>query len=555
MDTSGFVMAEQIAERIGVAPAIGMAMMEKLGIIEYLDSISASGSDFSLGKRVKAMCGSMFTGNQRQALSALGPFYGYAPVESLFGAGHESMNDQSFGRALDEIWELDPVKVFYNVASRAKARMHMESRFFHFDASNMTVYKVPGSEPDPAVPVDGPEAAFGKPKDHSVGKMQYNFESVVDENGLPLYMKLHKGNETDGKMLMDALKFMERQMQRTNFVAIADCKMVYAEMVDRLIWNGIPFISKCPDNFGESAKKRAIDLALERGFLPVGRMGTRKDSPEFEASDVELDINGDRLRFIAYREIGFRHTFDYYRNEVGKQVTKVMRSLMKKKFNCLPDTETALAESLGKLADVPFVIKTEIFFEDEPVRGTHRGRPRKDEVRQYKKVWKVRATWEFDEMLAGIKATRDDVRVIITSIPRSESTSNDLSEGATCRDVMLAYFGQWRVEDVFRDFKSRLGADTVYLQNAHREAAFVTAVAIATLVRNIIKHIVRKAEEHTIGLPKNLTPMRIFRSVQNSDIRAGKDAGHPVLDGPVHERNFAVMVVNVLELDPARMLG
>ena len=103
MGEGAFVMAEEAVERIGAAPAIGMALMERLGIVEYLDGLSGSRSGFPLGKRVKAMCGTMFTPNQRQVLSAIGPFYGYAPVGSLFGVGHASMNDQSFGRALDEI--------------------------------------------------------------------------------------------------------------------------------------------------------------------------------------------------------------------------------------------------------------------------------------------------------------------------------------------------------------------------------------------------------------------------------------------------------------------
>ena len=555
MGEGAFVMAEEAVERIGAAPAIGMALMERLGIVEYLDGLSGSRSGFPLGKRVKAMCGTMFTPNQRQVLSAIGPFYGYAPVGSLFGVGHASMNDQSFGRALDEIWELDPVSVFYNVASRVRANLHTVSAFYHFDASNMTVYRVPGSEPDPAVPEDGPEAAFGRPKDHSTGLMQYNFESVVDENGLPLYTRLHRGNESDGRMLMDALRFLEERMREMDFVAVADCKMVYAEMVDRLIWDNVPFISKCPASFGDSARDRAVTTALERGFTRVGRIGSRRDSPEFEACDMRLDAAGTPLRFIAFREVGVEHTFDYYRGTVAKRVARTLKALAKREFDCRPDAESALAGALSDISDAPFAVTSEVFPEEVPLPLPHRGRPRKGEVRVTRTVWRVRVGWEFDEAAAGARAVRDDVRVIVTSVPDAPETCEDFSDGATCADVMRAYFGQWRVEDVFRDFKSRLGADTVYLQNAHREAAFVTVVAVATLVRNVMRLLLRRAEGGVIGLPKGLTPMRVFRSVQNSDIRAGRDANHPVLDGPPHERDLVVMVAKALELDPAGMLG
>ena len=51
-----------------------------------------------------------------------------------------------------------------------------------------------------------------------------------------------------------------------------------------MIWNGMTFISKTPDNFAEHVRRKVIEKAMSIGFTDVSKIGKRKDSPEMEAS-------------------------------------------------------------------------------------------------------------------------------------------------------------------------------------------------------------------------------------------------------------------------------
>ena len=86
-----------------------------------------------------------------------------------------------------------------------------------------------------------------------------------------------------------------------------------------------------------------------------------------------------------------------------------------------------------------------------------------------------------------IMAGDHSIRVLVTTLPRAEpedgdetrdSKDRDPFEGATMRDVMRIYHGQWRVESIFGEYKSNIGADTVFLQTNRRVEVLLFMVAI-----------------------------------------------------------------------------
>ena len=554
----GFSML-RTTERLCAAPALGMALMESLGIPDMIDEAcdwDRSRRNMSPGQLAKAVCGTMFTHNKKRALSNVRDFYETASVDTLFGAeGHDSLNDAAIGRTLDTLYEADTTNLFFDIASRTKAKLSLEPRYMHLDGSNITVSKNPEAseeEKKGSAPVPG----FGHPKDGRTDRLQYNFQSMVDEFGMLGYMKAHDGNETDGAMAMDAVKFLAGKIEHRNIVAVADCKLMYSEMVDRLIWENIPFVSKCPENFAERIRDEAVKTAFSKGFTHIGKMGKRSDAPEYEACDMTLDACGDRLRFIVYRTVGGEHAHSYYIKQGGKLMKKHLSQFSRKRFACGEDAERAFQDAFGKVGDLPYTVEHSIAEVQTTTRRPHRGRPSKGEtplgtVTEYM----VECSWEFNADAADKLSDERAVRVIVSSVPHSDVRCEDVSEGATTEEVMGMYFGQWRVEHVFGEMKSGIGADEVFLRDGKRESVMLFLIAIAVHVRSIMKFILRRDGGGCVCIPPNVTARRIFEILQNTDLVYDRLNDMIEPDGPDRGGTVLLTAADLLGITPAELLG
>ena len=536
-----------------------MAVMESFNIPDMIDEScdwDRSRRNIGPGQLAKAVCGTMFTANKKKALHGVRDFYETSSVDTLFGADdHRSLNDMAIGRMLDTIYDADPTEMFFDISSKVRAKLCLNSRFLHLDASNVTISK------DPWMVEDGEEGSvpcprFGHPKDRRTDKLQYNFQSMVDEFGMLGYMRLHDGNRTDGEMSMDALKFLAKKIEHRNIVAVADCKIMYAEMVDRLIWENIPFVSKCPGNFAKNIKGSIIETALEHEFEYVGRIGKRADAPEYEAYDMPLYVNGDKLRFIAYRTIGGKNTYEYYTTTGAKHMEKCFRRFTRKRFTRADYAERAFLGARAEVGDMPYRVEYSIEEIQTQEKRQHGGRPFKNENPPTGSIhYKVRCSWTFDQDLADELIKRRDVQLIVTTIPFSDVSCDDVSEGATTEDVMRIYFGQWRIEHVFGEMKSGLGADSVFVRDGKRESAMLFLIAMAVLVRSVIRFILRRNGGGCTCIPKDITARRLFEMLQNTDMVYDRQRDTVGLDGPPKGQTVLLTAADLLCVDPASLLG
>ena len=70
--------------------------------------------------------------------------------------------------------------MFNDISNHVHTSLRLDSRFLHLDTSNVTVFKNPKMEQDEY----GPKATHGQAKDGHDERLQYSFESIVDEHGL-----------------------------------------------------------------------------------------------------------------------------------------------------------------------------------------------------------------------------------------------------------------------------------------------------------------------------------------------------------------------------------
>ncbi|MCQ2071390.1 MAG: IS1634 family transposase, partial [archaeon] len=511
----------QSNRRLGAAQALGMAVFDSFGIAELIDEACGFEGERNLspGNAVKAICGTMFTENRRQALSNIENFYSYAPVGRLFRCRDDpsSLNDTTLGRCMDEIHSVGTTELFYSISCRIHSALTLVSRILHLDASNITVYKNPATLEEESEE-DAIRAMFGKPKDGKDDLLQINFEAIVDEHGLQRYLKCHDGNKADSTMAMEAVQFMKRKFKTDRPILIADSKIVYDEMVCELADSRIPFISKCPENFGNKVRAKIVDLCRGQEFTPIGRLGKRKDSPEYEIFDTRHEVEGDTLRFIAYRCIGGRNdrSIDYYRVHGGKKMESLLGKYRRKEFNCEVDATNEFLLSLGKASEFPFDIRYTVRSETRPGKRKTRGRPRAGECPPPDvTVWKVDCEWEFNEIRAQQMAEDYNIRVIITSLPRADESEEDLRRGASGKDVLKLYLNQFVVENCFREYKSRMGADTLFFQDTRRMEVLLFIIALGAMIRNIIQLVLRDKGAGCVCIPKDITAQRLFRMLTN----------------------------------------
>lgn len=97
-------------------------------------------------------------------------------------------------------------------------------------------------------------------------------------------------------------------------------------------------------------------------------------------------------------------------------------------------------------------------------RKEGRPRPGEEPPKGYIEQWHLSYTAAFNGTRAKKMAEERDIRVIVTSLPRSDVTYEDVVDGITGGDVMRIYLQQWKIENIFGEMKSKLGADSVFFE-------------------------------------------------------------------------------------------
>jgi len=533
------------SEGIRIGPAMCMALLGSLGITETIDDAckwDRKQRVLSPGTAVKAMAGTMFTENQKQAMNNIGLFYNGAPADMLFGpkVTGESLSDSSLGRALETVFNADTEQLFCSICSKVKAQLGLDPRMFNFDPTNITISRSEGDEYG-ELPEGAPVPKLGFPKDNTTHRVQYNVSCAVDEFGMPSYVKTCDGNTDERSMISDAVRFVENVLGDKRMIAVGDSKMTQWDLVEHMCAHGTHFVSKPPQQFAGSAKERAVKEALSKGFVNIGKIGSRKDSPEFEVCDIDLECNNRMLRFVAYRRTDHSREIRHMKREDGKALDKLMRCFEKKLFKTEEEAVAAYTDAVKGYEDgsydlIPtFRSKRSIKFPS----GLE---------------WKATFKKEFNEARAT-EITKNWAGVMITNLPRSGTSFDDLTKGATARDVMRVYFGQWKIENLFGTMKSGMGADSVFFQNPERESVMIFIIALAALVRSIVKMRLRSERSRDLGIRPNMTAERMFLLTQNVSVRCDRAGGRIYLDGTPGNRERVLRFIDALGIDPDTLLG
>ena len=116
-------------------------------------------------------------------------------------------------------------------------------------------------------------------------------------------MMPYDGNVDDTRMISEAVRKLESLMSDERIVAVGDSKLMTKDLVAHMAARGTLFVSKPQTSFDADVKHKVAREALGHGFISIGRIGTKKGSPEIEAFETVRTSYGVRLRYIAYRRM------------------------------------------------------------------------------------------------------------------------------------------------------------------------------------------------------------------------------------------------------------
>lgn len=265
---------------------------------------------------------------------------------------------------------------------------------------------------------------------------------------MPALMMPYDGNVDDTRMISEAVRKLESLMGDERIVAVGDSKLVTKDLVAHMAMRGTLFVSKPQMSFDADVKHKVSREALGHGFTPMGKIGTKKGSPEIEAYETVRTSYGIRLRYIAYRRTDRSRVVRHMRRLDEKAVRGMITSMSHRSFKTKQEAMEAHERALEELGTNTFV-----------TNPTYRSRRSASGGIEWKVSYKPVFDVDYAERLASEK-----VEVLVTNLPDGEDDPDDPRKGASTKGVLRIYFGQWHIEGLFGELKSGMGADKVFLE-------------------------------------------------------------------------------------------
>lgn len=213
----------QDLDHLGIIAGI----IDEIGIVEIIDKEIGTDKreNVSAGQVVKAMiinCMGFLTA----PLYLFSEFFEGKATEHLIGVGvkAEYLNDSRIGRVLDQIYEYGSSLLFIKIASVMAKRFEIELKTLHIDGTSLSVHgKYSQLEAENLGGKDDQKSAenlepvpikitHGYSRDHRPDLKQYTLSLLTtDSEGIPLFMQVGSGNESDQKAFAKMIKEFKSQ--------------------------------------------------------------------------------------------------------------------------------------------------------------------------------------------------------------------------------------------------------------------------------------------------------------------------------------------------------
>lgn len=483
-------------------------MCNKISLIETIDEqIGENERKVSVGQAVQAMVlnGLGFVG---RPLYLTPEFFANKPVELLIGAEVEAadLNDDSLGRALDELFEHGVTEMFVSVAKQGLSEFGVEQEYRHLDSTTFSLHGQYQREENEA----GIEISYGYSKDKRPDLKQVILALIcTHQSAIPTWLGALDGNRPDKSSFPEIIQAYRSQLaEGDEGYFIADSALYSAENLQTL--SDVLWLSRVP------ATLKAVKQ-LYRQVSPAQMLPT--DEPGYRLLELCTTYGQVRQRWVlVYSQAAYQQAVATLNRQVKQEYERVNRALTrlsKQEFETLAEAQAAL-EQLQR--SCRFHCLQEHTHQAVP-HYNKPGRPPADQTPDYF-TWRLQARLVADEhAIADLKKSKGKF-VLAT---------NQLSSEQFPPETMLKAYKQdgTTAERGFRFLKDPLFfAHSLFLKKPARIMALLMVMGLSLLIYALAEfHLRQQLRLHNQSVPNQLgkptakpTMRRIFQLFEGIDI-------------------------------------
>ena len=495
---------------------------EKIKLVETIDELipMSKQSKLSIGTRVKAMVINAlgFTG---RPMHLAAEFYRTKPVGLLFGknVNPDDINDDSLGRALDEIYKYGAESIFVKVSAEAVATYGVKTNQCHVDTTSISVEGEYKDEQNTLI-------CFGHSKDLRSDLKQFMQSAfVTNDGGIPLIMKTLPGNTSDKTHFTEFARELVNNKIATqdDFIVCFDSAGYTQKTLSAL--GSTSWISRVPET---------IDLAKQMIRQSHGNsLDMIDDNYSYHENDFEYAGIKQRWFLFSSKHALEREIKTLKRNVSREKIelTLLIDRFNKQLFACQDDGLKAFSILAKKIKYHKLSLRN--FVEEK--HFLKRGKPKDGDAFELKYNAQIDIIEDIDKINGLIDAGG---KFILATNQLNKETMD-------AEKVLKTYKDQQHAERGFRFLKNPLSLiKSIYLKNHDRIVALSMIMFLTLLVYAIAERALRKAlVEHG-----KTVKSQSKKDVQNPTMRWIFQKMEDIVVLEYHENNqLVIQFMNVTE--------
>jgi len=342
METETLEYETKRIDHLGIVAGI----CQQLDLIEMIDGLLPTPSErkVSCGQATQAMVLNAL-GLTGRALYLMPEYMKNKPIDLLIGEGlkAEDFNDDTLGRALDELFQADITGMFASIAGKAVEVFNIEQEYVHVDTSSLMLH----GEYESEVAVEAVERRGavqikqGYSKENRPDLKQVVVTLITSQqSALPLWLEALDGNSSDNKSFPVTVAAYCKQLEGDTLPWFVMDSASYSE--ENLgLWGEAKWITRVPET--SSAAKAAVKSIATKEMREAGE-GYRIHAMSSEYGQVEqrwLVVHSEKLEAKEKKQLCKRI------NKAKKAAIKSLNKLKRTLFNCETDAMKAI-QALNK---------------------------------------------------------------------------------------------------------------------------------------------------------------------------------------------------------------
>lgn len=512
----------------------------RIGLIERIDAeVGKTKRKVSVGQAVQAMVlnGLGFVG---RPLYLTPEFFAGKPVDRLIGPDitDEDLNDDSLGRALDQLYESGVTEIFAAVVAPSLKLFGIDERFRHLDSTTFSLHGTyEGAHDEGAVQI-----THGYSKDHRPDLKQVMLALIcTHQSAIPTWLKVLDGNQQDKESFPAIIHAYREQLEESEeLYFIADSALYSHTNLQRL--SQVYWLTRVP----------ATLKAVKELYAQVSP-ADMWDGPEpgYRFLPLCSQYGGVAQRWVlVFSQVAYASQMKTLKRQIVQEkerATQALTRLTNTEFES-PDKAMQALEQTQKSWRFHFIQA-----EEELLSVPHYnqpGRPRADQTPDYT-TWQIRGTLMADS--EAITAHRQTKGKFVLATNQLDS---DL---LTAQKMISAYKTEGvSAERGFRFLKDPLFfAHSLFLEKPERIMALLMIMGLSLLIYALAERHLReqfRTQNQTIpnqvGKPTQRPTMRrIFQIFEGIDFLLIQDPDQPnsppkrqiVNLTPVHRQILALL--------------